>query len=72
MAARTVASTEDGDRRHILLINHYAGSPAHGMEFRPHQIARHWVAEGHDVTILAGSFSHLRNRNPSFDDRVGE
>jgi glycosyltransferase involved in cell wall biosynthesis len=57
---------------HLVLINHYAGSPAHGMEFRPHQIARHWVAAGHDVTILAGSFSHLRNRNPEVTGRVAE
>ena len=24
----------------ILLINHYAGSPRHGMEFRPYYLAR--------------------------------
>ena len=53
----------------IVLVNHYAGSPSHGMEFRPHQFARRWVAWGHDVTILAGSFSHLRNRNPEFQGR---
>ncbi len=56
----------------IVLVNHYAGSPAHGMEFRPHQMARHWTAAGHDVTILAGSYSHLRNRNPEITGRVGE
>lgn len=48
----------------ILLINHYAGSELHGMEFRPHQLARHWAQAGHDVTVVAGSFSHLRNKNP--------
>jgi glycosyltransferase involved in cell wall biosynthesis len=57
---------------HIALINHYAGSPNHGMEFRPHQLARRWVQAGHDVTILAASFSHLRNQNPSVHDRVTE
>jgi glycosyltransferase involved in cell wall biosynthesis len=56
----------------IVLINHYAGSPEHGMEYRPHQLARHWVAAGHEVTIVAGSFSHLRHRNPDFKGRVGE
>lgn len=57
---------------HIVLINHYAGSPEHGMEFRPHQLARRWVARGHEVTIVAGSHSHLRNRNPSVEQRVRE
>lgn len=56
----------------IVLVNHYAGSPGHGMEFRPHQMARHWTAAGHDVTILAGSWSHLRHRNPEIDGRVRE
>ena len=56
----------------IVLVNHYAGSPEHGMEFRPHQFARHWVAAGHHVTILAGSYSHLRNRNPEVRERVVE
>jgi len=56
----------------IVLVNHYAGGPDHGMEFRPHQLARHWVADGHDVTILAGSWSHLRHRNPQVPERVLE
>lgn len=44
----------------ILLINHYAGSPQHGMEYRPFYLAREWVRMGHTVSILASSFSHLR------------
>ncbi len=48
----------------ILLINHYAGSPDHGMEYRPYYIAREWVKNGHTVTILAASYSHLRSKNP--------
>lgn len=48
----------------ILLINHYAGSDYHGMEFRPYYMAREWKAMGHDVTILGADFSHLRKNNP--------
>ena len=56
----------------IVLVNQYAGSPLHGMEFRPHQLAKHWVEQDHDVTIVAGSFSHLRNQNPEVGSRVVE
>lgn len=48
----------------ILLINHYAGSPDMGMEFRPYYMAREWVKEGHRVFIIAGDYSHLRKNNP--------
>lgn len=48
----------------ILLINHYAGSPLHGMEFRPYYMARQWTRLGHQVRIVAGSFSHIRSVQP--------
>ena len=48
----------------IILFNHYAGSPGHGMEYRPYFLAKYWVREGHKVTIIASSFSHLRNKQP--------
>lgn len=48
----------------ILYINHYAGSPRHGMEFRPYYLAKRWAAKGHGVTIAASSYSHLRTTNP--------
>jgi glycosyltransferase involved in cell wall biosynthesis len=53
-----------GRRHRILLINQYAGSPTHGMEFRPYLLAREWVRSGHEVLIVAGSPSHVRARNP--------
>lgn len=51
----------------ILLINHYAGSTRHGMEFRPFYLAREWVRAGHRVQIVAASFSHIRARQPEFE-----
>ncbi len=48
----------------ILYINHYAGSPDMGMEFRTYYLAREWVKMGHNVTIIAGDYSHLRRKNP--------
>ena len=48
----------------ILLINHYAGSPEMGMEFRPYYFAREWIKMGHRVDIIAADYSHLRRINP--------
>lgn len=48
----------------ILLINHYAGSPQMGMEFRPYFMAKEWISQGHRVTILAADHSHIRAHNP--------
>lgn len=48
----------------ILLINHYAGSKGYGMEYRPYYLAREWVKQDHQVTIVGATFSHLRLKNP--------
>lgn len=50
----------------ILLINHYAGSLRHGMEYRPYYLAREWVRAGHAVRIVAASQSHVRSIQPEF------
>lgn len=55
----------DPDQMRILLINHYAGSPFYGMEYRPYYLAREWVRAGHCVRILAASYSHVRGRQPT-------
>ena len=56
----------------ILLINHYAGSVYHGMEFRPYYMSREWVKIGHSVTIAAASFSHLRQKNIDMEEPIKE
>ena len=53
----------------IILINHYAGSNRHGMEYRPYFMAKRWVQAGHQVTIVAASFSHLRGLNPDMQGK---
>lgn len=53
----------------ILLINHYAGSVHHGMEYRPYYLAREWVRLGHRVRIVAASHAHVRARAPSMEGR---
>ena len=54
----------------ILLLNHYAGSPALGMEFRPYYLAREWVRLGHAVQIVGADYSHVRARQPRAGDEV--
>ena len=48
----------------IILINHYAGTPSLGMEYRPYYLAREWVRAGHEVTMVAANFSHVRTYQP--------
>ena len=54
----------------ILYLNHYAGTPALGMEYRPHYLAREWVRLGHRVQVLAADFSHVRARQPAAGDET--
>ena len=54
----------------ILLLNHYAGTPALGMEYRPYYLAREWVRAGHRVLVVAANFSHVRASQPTGGDEV--
>jgi len=47
----------------VWILNHYAGSIEFGMEFRHYYFAKELISMGHDVTIIAGSYSHLRKKN---------
>lgn len=53
----------------ILLINHYAGSPLHGMAYRPYYLAREWIKAGHKVLILGASHSHIRSTQPDMEGK---
>ncbi len=55
----------------ILYLDHYAGSPTLGMEYRPYYLAREWVRSGHRVQMLGASFSHVRSRQPACDAPAG-
>ena len=44
----------------IVYIEHYAGTPALGMEFRPYYLAREWVRAGHRVTVALDAPRNVR------------
>lgn len=48
----------------IVIVNHYAGGPHFGMEFRPYYLAKEWRKKGHNVLIVGASYSHLRAKQP--------
>jgi glycosyltransferase involved in cell wall biosynthesis len=54
----------------LLYVNHYAGSPTLGMEYRPYYLAREWVRAGHPVLIVGASHSHVRARQPAPGDET--
>ena len=56
----------------ILLINHYAGSPKLGMEYRPYSFAKEWVKNGHRVTIVASSYAHVRVKQPEVNKKISK
>ena len=56
----------------IFLINHYAGSPKMGMEYRPYYLAKEWIKMGHQVSILLASHSHIRQHNHQMNEDIEE
>ncbi len=52
----------------IILINHYAGTPTMGMEFRPYYLAKEWIKAGNDVTIVTASQAHVRSVQPNVSE----
>jgi glycosyltransferase involved in cell wall biosynthesis len=52
----------------IWIVNQYTGSPRHGMEYRHFYLGRELAAQGHEVVVLSGSYSHLFTRQPDTPD----
>jgi glycosyltransferase involved in cell wall biosynthesis len=55
-----------------LFVNHYAGTPKYGMEYRVFHIAKRMIDAGHAVSVIAASYTHLRTTNPQVDDDWAE
>ena len=54
-------------KKTIWIINDYAGSPYHGMEFRHYYLAREWIKKGYSVYIITASYSHLLRSLPKVE-----
>jgi glycosyltransferase involved in cell wall biosynthesis len=54
----------DASGRVVWVINQYAGSPRHGMEYRHYHLGRALTERGHRVVVISGSRSHLFTRPP--------
>ena len=50
--------------KNILIINEYAGSPYHGMEFRHYYLGKELVKLGYSVNVVSSSYSHLFKNFP--------
>ena len=48
----------------IWIVNHYAGSVVHGMEYRHYYLAQHFLRMGLRPAILCASFHHLLMKPP--------
>ena len=48
----------------IWMVNQYAGSPRHGMEYRHYHLARGLSEQGHRVVVVSGTRSHLFTQPP--------
>jgi glycosyltransferase involved in cell wall biosynthesis len=53
-----------GNGKVIWIINHYAGSPVHGMEYRHYCLAQQFRRMGWRPVILCASFHHLLTKLP--------
>lgn len=55
--------------QHTLIINHNAGSPYHGPNFRSYYAALGWIRNGMQATIVCSSFSHKLKNLPRVDGK---
>ncbi|RNB87375.1 glycosyltransferase WbuB [Brevibacillus fluminis] len=56
----------------IMFINPYAGSMRYGMQLRPYYLAKKWVKIGHQVTIVAATYAHVRTHQPNPSGGIAE
>jgi len=58
------------NKKNILIINEYAGSLDYGMTFRHYYLAKEFVKQGYETTIVTASYSHLLRKFPKMDNKT--
>jgi glycosyltransferase involved in cell wall biosynthesis len=56
-------------KKNIWIINEYAGSPYHGMEFRHFYLSKELQKLGYNPLIITASYSHLFKQLPSVKNK---
>ncbi|MEI6346745.1 MAG: glycosyltransferase family 4 protein [Bacteroidota bacterium] len=56
------------NQKTIWIINQYSGSSTHGMEYRHYYLAKEFIAKGHNVVMISGSYSHLFKQQPNVSE----
>lgn len=52
------------NKKNIWIINEYAGTPYHGMEYRHYYLGKKLSKDNFDITIISSSYSHLFKKLP--------
>jgi glycosyltransferase involved in cell wall biosynthesis len=53
-------------KKNIWIINDYAGSPHHGMEFRHYYLGKQLIKLDYSINIISSNYSHLFKKLPEF------
>lgn len=54
----------------IWLVNQYAGSIYHGMQYRPYYLGQEFIKHGYEVHVISGSFSHQFTTQPTTSGEI--
>jgi glycosyltransferase involved in cell wall biosynthesis len=52
------------NKKHIWIINEYAGTPTYGQEFRHYYLAKELIKLDYQITIVSSLYSHLFKNQP--------
>jgi len=52
------------NKKNIWIINEYAGSPYHGMEYRHYYLGKELSKDNFKITVISSSYSHLFKKLP--------
>jgi glycosyltransferase involved in cell wall biosynthesis len=57
---------------HILFIHHHAGAPYQGHSDRVYYLAQEWMKDGHTISVITSTQSHVRVKTSEYTEKVTE